>query len=277
MKKLICLIMAVIFITGCRQEAPALYSYYENFVAEKQGVEITPADTANYTDITDGNSQAVLKDRLGLENLTSHRVYTTKTKAVVNFYFTRNAGHKEIEAALKYGFETFWLGEMHTAELLPYEDWQYSHRIKELVVQIFCEDVAVVQEIYTFDKLTDSGEKLYEKVRTVNNDVVFDGTFINLGEWLKGSEEQLAQYTDIDAVAGLTVYTAMRQPLDKDRLIVSLTTEEKQIAPEKLNDVFDAVYERYSFINENITVKLYVADQGMYFEYSGHVELPQEK
>lgn len=57
---------------------------------------------------------------------------------------------------------------------------------------------------------------------------------------------------------------------------MELLTEESQIAPEKLNDVYDAVQERYSFINENIIIRLYLADKGMYYEYSGHVQLPQE-
>ncbi len=277
MKKWLCILFTALFVTACRQEAPAEYSYYENFVPGKMGVEITPVPTENYNDITDDGNKPVLADKLGLENLTDHRVYTTKDRAVVNFYFSYYVTHREVETALEYGYKTFWLGEMNTADLLPYQDWQYSHKIKELVVQIFRENVAVVQEKYVFDQLTDSGEKLAEKTRAVNNDVLLPGTYIYLGDWLKGSDEQLAAYTDIESVAGLTVHTAMRQTPDKTRLIVELLTEERQIAPEKLNEVYDAVYERCSFINENMVVQLYVADKGMYFEYTGHVKLPQSE
>lgn len=277
MKRLICLLLMLLFVTACRQEAPAEYSYYENFVPEKMGVEITQVPTENYNDITDDDNKPLLADKLGLENLTDHRVYTTRDKAVVNFYFSYYTTHREIETALEYGYKTFWLGEMNTADLLPYQDWQYSHKIKELVVQIFRENVAVVQETYVFDQLTDSGEKLAEKTKAVNNDVLLPGTYIYLGDWLKGSDEQLAAYTDLENIAGLTVHTALRQTPDKTRLIVELLTEERQIAPERLNNVYDAVYERYSFINENMIVQLHVADKGMYFEYTGHVELPQSE
>lgn len=276
MKKIICLLLTAVFMAGCRSQAPAEYTYYENFLPEKMGVEIEPVSAEKYNDITDEGMNSVLESKLGLENLVSHRVCTTKTKAVANYYLHRHAGHKDVEKLLEYAFETFWLGEMHTADLLPYEDWQYSHKIKRLTVQIFLEDTAVIQETYSFDKLTDSGEKLYKKTRLVNNDVLLLGTYIYLGDWLKGDESQLAAYTDLEKVAGVKVHTAMRQTLDKDRLIVELLTEERQIAPEKLNDVYDGVQERYSFINENIIIRLYVADKGMYYEYSGHVQLPQE-
>lgn len=276
MKKLICLLMSFILMTGCRQSLPAEYTFYENFQAEKEGVEITPVSTEKYTDITDKDATAVIAQKAGLKNLTDHSVYTTKSSAVVNLYFRNNSGHEDVQNALDYAFETFWNGKVHTDDLLPYEDWQYSHKIKELTVQIFCEGTAAVQEIYKFDKLTDSGEKLYEKTRTVNNDVLFLGTYIYIGDLLKGSQEQLDRYVNIDSIAGQSVHTALRQPLDKDRLTVELLTEERQIAPEKLNSIYDAVYERYSFIHENIVIRLYVADKGIYYEYTGHIQLPEE-
>ena len=47
--------------------------------------------------------------------------------------------------------------------------------------------------------------------------------------------------------------------------------------PQKLNGIYDAVAERYSFINRNILIRLYVTDESMYFEYDGYVQLPQEQ
>jgi|GEM_PF-2455935 len=276
MKKLLCILFTVLFVTACGKKAPAQYSYYENFVPSPLGEKISAVETGEYNDITEGGSTAVLKEKLGLENLTDHSVFTAKSSAVVNFYFDRYTDHSQMEKAMEYGYETFWVGKMHTADLLPYEDWQYSHRIKQLTVQVFCENVAVYQEIYSFDKLTDSGEKLYEKTTLTDNDVLIPGTYIYLGDWLKGSQEQLDRYVNIDSLADMTVHTSLRQTADKNRLIVELLTEERQIAPEKLNGIYDAVVERYSFINENILIRLYVADVGMYFEYNGHVPLPQQ-
>ena len=277
MKKLLCILFAVLLVTGCGREAPARYSYYENFVPVALGEKITAVETAGYSDITESENTALLRQKLGLENLNSHSVYTTKSAAVANFYFDQYTDHSQMEKALEYGYETFWLGKMHTADLLPYEDWQYSHRTKQLTVQVFCEDVAVFQQTYGFDKLTDSGEKLYEKTGAVDNDVLIPGTYIYLGDWLKGSDEQLAQYVNIDSLADMAVHTSLRQTADKEKLIVELLTEERQIAPQKLNSIYDAVVERYSFINRNILIRLYVADEGMYFEYDGYVQLPQEQ
>ena len=182
MKKLFCLMLTAVFAVSCRSQ-PAEYTYYENFVPGKMGVEITPVSVEKYNDITDESTSSLLESKLGLENLIKHSIYTTKSKAVAEFYLSSNAGHEEVEKLLEYAYETLWTGKMHTADLLPYEDWQYSHRIKNLTVQIYCEDVPVVQETYSFDKLTDSGEKLYEKTRVVNNDVLL---WAHISIWVTG-------------------------------------------------------------------------------------------
>ena len=73
------------------------------------------------------------------------------------------------------------------------------------------------------------------------------------------------------------MHTSLRQELENWQLYAELLTEERQIDPMKLNDIWDAVYERYSFINENIVIRLYLADKGMYYEYRGHIQLPSEE
>ena len=276
MKKIAAIVLAVLIMTGCRQKVPSEYEYYAGF--EKAAAQqIVPVDTAGYTDTAKEENLPLLREKAGLENLTGHSLYEKKKAVVLNLYFDSYAGHSRIDRARQYGYETFWLGKLHTADMLPYEDWQYSHWIKDFRLQIYSGDQLVLQDVYTFDRLTDSGEKLYKLETKENTDVVLNGTYIWLGDWLKGTQDQLDAYVNIDSVAGQTVHTSMRQSLCRDRLFVQLLTEENQIDPNRLNDILAAVQERYSFINENITVQLYVADKGMYFEYSAPVTLPAEE
>ena len=68
MKKLLCILFTVLFVTACGKEAPAQYSYYENFVPSPLGEKISAVETGEYTDITESGNTAVLKEKLGLEN-----------------------------------------------------------------------------------------------------------------------------------------------------------------------------------------------------------------
>ena len=275
MKRFFALITAFIILTACAEERPREYEFYNGFTRPPE-LEIPATDISGYKDTTSAEN-SLLASELQLEQLADHKLYEKKKAVVVQFYFHSEADHRQIETAREYAYETFWLGKVHTAHMLPYEDWQYSYLTKDLVVEIFSPAGMALRDTYTFDQLTDSGEKLYKKTTEKNGDILFVGTYIYLGDLLKGSDEQLAAYTDLTDIAGQTVHTSLRQELENWQLYAELLTEEKQIDPMKLNDIWDAVYERYSFINENIVIRLYVADKGMYYEYRGHIQLPSEE
>ena len=275
MKRFFALIMAIVMLTACAQERPREYEFYNGFTTQP-APEISATDISGYKDTTSAEN-SLLAGELGLEQLADHKLYEKKKAVVVQFYFHSEADHRQIEKAREYAYETFWLGKVHTAHMLPYEDWQYSYLTKDLVVEIHSPDGMAIRDTYSFDQLTNSGEKLYNKTTEKNGDILFVGTYIYLGDLLKGNDEQLAAYTDLTDIAGQTVYTSLRQELEKWQLYVELLTEEKQIDPQKLNAIWDAVYEKYSFINENMVVRLYVADKGMYYEYCGHIQLPVDE
>lgn len=272
MKKILSILLACIMLAGCRTR-PDTYEYYNDFVKPVAG-EITPVETDGYTDTTKEENLALLQSKVGLENLTGHSLYEKKKAVVLNLYFDGEADNKQIDKAREYAYETFWEGRLHTADVLPYEDWQYSHMIKDFCLQIYNHDQLVLQDVYSFDQLTDSGEKLYHLTTSENTDIVFNGTYIYLGDWLKGTQEQLDAYANIDSYADMTVHTSIRQTLCKDKMYVMLLTEEKQIDPYRLKDIYDTVYERYSFINENLYIQLCVSDSDIYFEYNGETKLP---
>ncbi len=276
MKKFFMLLLSAFMLTACRREVPASYDFYNEFSIGVSDI-VEKVDTTGYKDSTVRENLSLMRDELGLENLASFQLMEKKGVVIASFIFSSEADHKQLETASKYAVETFWQGKVHTAGMLPYEDWQYSHLTKQLTVQIFCHDQLAIQDIYIFDKLTDSGDKLYSSTHSLNEDVLFTGTYIYLGDLLKGTSEQLDAYVNIDDIAGITVHTALRENLTKDTLYVELLTEEKQINPQNLNNIYDAVYERYSFINDNISIRLYVADKGMYYEYSSHIVPPEEK
>lgn len=276
MKKLLGFILLLAIFTSCGEDLPQSYDFYNGF-EKTAAAPVIAVGIEGYKDITITENTPVLKDELELDNLFDHKINGTKKAVVADFYFDSYADHRQIEKAREYAFETFWLGKVHTAHMLPYEDWQYSYLIKELTVQIYNNDSIAISDTYIFDQLTDSGDKLYTKSSVENVDNVFLGSYIYLGDLLKGTREQLETYTNIDSTAGIPVYTSIRQDIAKTTLYVTLTTEENQINPQKLNDVYDAVYERYSFINENIVIQLYTADGNLYYEYSGHIELPAEE
>ena len=275
MKRFFALITAFIMLTACAEDRPREYEFYNGFTRPPE-LEIPATDISGYKDTTSAEN-SLLASELQLEQLADHKLYEKKKAVVVQFYFQSEADHRQIETAREYAYETFWLGKVHTAHMLPYEDWQYSYLTKDLVVEIFSPAGMALRDTYTFDQLTDSGEKLYKKTIEKNGDILFVGTYIYLGDLLKGSDEQLAAYTDLTDIAGQTVHTSLRQELENWQLYAELLTEERQIDPMKLNDIWDAVYERYSFINENIVIRLYVADKGMYYEYQGHIQLPSEE
>ena len=275
MKKLFTLILSALLLAGCSTQTPDTYEFYNNFTAPADTI-ISAAGVTDCKDVTVTENLPDMIAKIPLENLVDFQLMESKNAMVASFIFSAGAGHNQLDKAREYAFETFWLGKMHTAAVLPYEDWQYSYQKKDLTVQIYCQDELAIQDVYDFEKLTKDGEKLYTKTTDTNDDVLFSGTYIYLGDLLNGTEEQLTAYANIDNIAGITVHTALRQTVSKDTLIAELLTEQKQIAPQKLNDIYDAVYERYSFINENIVIDLYVADKGMYYEYSSHIQLPAE-
>ena len=277
MKKLFTFVLSALFLASCSAQAPDTYDFYNDFIKPTAATAITAADTTDFKDITIDENLAELTAKLQLVNLLDFQLMDSKNAIVVTFIFSSDTEHNQLDKAREYAFETFWLGKMHTADILPYEDWQYSYQKKDLTVQIYCQDELAIQDIYDFEKLTKDGEKLYNKTTNINDDVVFAGTYIELGDLLNGTHEQLVDYQNIDSIAGISVNTSLRQTTSKNKLIVKLVTEQKQIAPQNLNNIYDAVYERYSFINENIVINLYVVDKGMYYEYSSHIQLPAEQ
>ena len=276
MKKLFTFMLSALLLAGCSAQTPDTYDFYNDFTPSIADTTITAADTTDFKDITISDNLTEMITKVQLENLINFQLMENKNAIVATFIFSANAYHNQLDKARKYAFETFWLGKMHTAAILPYEDWQYSYQKKNLTVQIYCQDKLAIQDVYDFDKLTKDGEKLYNKTTDINDDVVFTGTYIELGDLLNGTHEQLVAYQNIDSIVGISVSTTLRQTTSKDKLIVNLVTEQKQIDPQKLNDIYDAVYERYSFINENIVIDLYVADEGMYYEFSSHIQPPAE-
>ena len=271
MKKLICIIMAVIMLAGCRQEAPRTYDFYNGFEPE-MAVDIGLSDTEGYKNIATDENLPMLQDKVGLANLESHEIWTKKTAVVANFYFDTMAEPARIAAARQYAMETFWNGTVHTADMLPYEDWQYSHWIKNLVVQIFCEGQVVINDTYSFVQLTDSGKKQYDLTSTEDTGVVFDGSYIDISTLLAGTDEQLAAYMNIDSYAGMAAEIKLRQTQQTDRLFVEIHTTEKQIDPAQLSGIYTTINERFSFISRNICVQLF-ADGMMYYRYDKPVDM----
>ena len=278
MKKILSLILAslAIFCVACAKEPPSEYEFYNSF-SKAVAEPLQEKDISKFTNVTvDENLDKLIVD-IGLTHLEDHKVYSGWKSAVVNLYFGENVNSDEIKMAMEYVYNTFWLGEYHTMNILPYEDWQNRDQIRTLTVQYFYGDDLLVSELYEFKGLLDSGEKPRDYTINKNSDIILKGDYIDLKNHLQGTDEQLAAYADLSEYIDMPATTEIYHSLFDEKLYINVTTEAKQIAPEKINLLYDALYERYSFLNENIFVQLSVKDKGMYFEYSHHVELPTEE
>ncbi len=273
MKKFLIIISTIIsvFLVSCSHR-PKSYEFYNDF--QKQNVKsLQEVSTNDYNNVTKEENLSSIKVKIGLTHLQNHNVFMKKNDAVINLYFSDDATHEEIEKARAYFFQTFWNGEYHTMNVLPYEDWENRDKIKNLYIQIFNDQNLVLSDNYTFDTLTNDGKKKYKQETTESTEHYFKGSFINIADYLDGNEKQLNEYCNLDEYINLSSTTYIRPNLLNDKIYVSVITEKDQINPKDLNLLYDAIYERYSFLNDNIVVKLFLKDNNMYYEYSSHIEI----
>lgn len=268
MKKLmIAALLPALIFTACRQRPqdstqsrPQYYSFYDDFTAP-QAERLKTDDARGYTRIDREGRRQSLKDNLGLENLTDHGVYRSGEDMVVNFVFDRQASARQIFTALDYAGDTFWNGEFHTENLLPYEDWQFRDRIKQLTVQIFMEREPIYTRHYSFVQLTDSGEKQRDIEYRENIMLHFDGQQIDI------PADDGEDYFGIFDIRGRDCRVKLYQSLDGSTATLCLYTN-GQVDDKNLERLKEAVHARTQSISDRLYIELYDTNNSqMYYRY----------
>jgi len=280
MKKIISAVMAVIIslcLAGCEKEPEYRnYDFYNGF--EKQYTqEIAPVAMEKFTDKTEAENNRRLIDEVGLDGLRRHEVMKKYREYVVNFYFGDWATEQRFYAAKDYAYNTFWEGNLSIGTTLPYENWEHREQVRILTIQVWCNDKLVMKDSYTFTWLSAASVKNCESTSEIYPDIRFDGQILDINDYLSGERELIAEYCDMSRWRGDGAVLTMRQTgLSGEKVLyMEISLPQGQMNPEKLNEMYDVIHDRFDFINDNIIIQLYTGDR-LYYEYSSPVQLPQE-